>query len=186
MNPVRLFSFSVVGFFRWISIQINIFILRLKGVTVHPTAVVHPKAVIEPSGGSIIIGAGCFIDRGVVLRPLGGSISIGNNCSIHAYSVLYGGGGLTIGNDVLIAAHTLIVPSNHVYRDSNRLIRDQGLSLVGIVIEDDVWLGAGSRILDGVRIAKGTVVGCGAVVTRSTDMNTVVVGVPARVIAVRL
>ena len=176
----------MVRFFRWISIQINIFFLRLKGVAVHPTAVIHPKAVIEPSGGSITIGAGSFIDRGVVLRPLGGSIFIGNNCSIHAYSVLYGGGGLSIGNDVLIAAHTLIIPSNHVYRDSSRLIREQGLSLAGIVIEDDVWLGAGSRILDGVKIAKGTVVGSGAVVTRSTDINTVVVGVPARAIAVRL
>lgn len=179
-------SFSVVKYIRWILVRNKIYLLRLKGVAVHSTANVHPRAVIEPSGGTIIIGAGTFIDQGVIIRPLGGSILIGNNCAIHAYSVLYGGGGLAIGNDVLIAAHTLIIPSNHVYQDSNRLIREQGLSLSGIVIEDDVWLGAGSRILDGVVIAKGTVVGSGAVVTRSTEANTVVAGVPARVIAKRI
>ena len=64
-------------------------------------------------------------------------------------------------------------------------VHAQGLSLVGISVEDDVWIGAASRILDGVRIAKGTVVGSGAVVTRTTEPNSVVVGVPAKAISSR-
>ena len=185
MNQLRALLKFVV---RWLVIllnQLTLQILRLKGVCVHPTARVHPLAVIEPSGGSIKIGPRTFIDRGVILRALNGSIQIGENCSIHAYSVLYGGGGLTIGNDVRIATHTVIVPSNHIYHDASLPIHAQGLSLVGISVEDDVWIGAASRILDGVRIAKGTVVGSGAVVTRTTEPNSVVVGVPAKAISSR-
>lgn len=185
MNLSSSFLRSSLFFLKSIINQLNLFLLRLKGVTVHSSAVVHPFAVIQPSGGSISIGAGTFVDRGVIMRALGGNISIGKDCSINAYSVIYGGGGLVIGNDVLIATHTLIIPSNHIFRDSRTLIRNQGLSLKGIVIEDDVWLGAGCRILDGVRIAKGTVVGSGAVVTRSTDPYVIVAGIPACMISKR-
>lgn len=145
----------------------------------HGSAIIDPGAILEPSGGEIVIGARTFIDHGVILRPLGGRIEIGVDCAINAYSVLYGGGGLTIGNEVQIAAHTVIVPSNHIFADPSVSINDQGLSLKGIVIEDDVWIGAGARILDGVRLSQGTVVGAGAVVTQTTEAYSVVVGVPA-------
>ncbi|MCK7515996.1 MAG: acyltransferase [Desulfobacterales bacterium] len=72
-----------------------------------------------------------------------------------------GDGGLTIGNNVRIAAHTVIIPANHVFDDVNIPIRKQGLSKKGIVIEDDVWIGSGVKILDGVVIGKGCVIGAG-------------------------
>ncbi|MEM9355026.1 MAG: acyltransferase [Pseudomonadota bacterium] len=98
---------------------------------------------------------------------------------------MYGGGGLTIGNFVRIAAHTVMVPSNHEYSDTAIPITKQGLSMKGIVVEDDVWVGAGARILDGVRLRTGTVVGAGAVLTHSTNEFSVVAGVPARQLATR-
>jgi acetyltransferase-like isoleucine patch superfamily enzyme len=157
----------------------------MRGVSVDASAVIDPGARIEPSGGRIAIGARSFIDYGVIVRPLEGFVEIGEDCSVNAYSVLYGGGGLKIGNGVRIAAHTVIVPSNHKFADAGRPIREQGLSLEGIVIEDDVWIGAGVKILDGVTLGKGSVIGAGAVVTRSVAPNAVVGGVPARPIASR-
>lgn len=160
--------------------------LRVRGITVDFSCSIHPSAVFEPSGGKISIGSNTFVDRGVIVRALGGRIDIGADCSVNAYSVLYGGGGLHIGRGVRIAPHTVIVPGNHIFADASVFIKDQGLSQRGILVEDDVWIGAGARILDGVVLKKGTVVGAGAVVTKSTEALSVVAGVPAREISSRL
>jgi acetyltransferase-like isoleucine patch superfamily enzyme len=59
---------------------------------------------------------------------------------------------------------------------------NQGITAQGIIIEDDVWLGAGAIITDGVHIGKGAVIGAGAVVTNNIQAHTVVGGIPAKVI----
>ncbi|MGB7373480.1 acyltransferase [Pontixanthobacter sp.] len=177
--------FKIVRLFRTLRSRLKIHELRLRGVDIADGAFVHHSAVLEPSGGTITIGEGTYIDSGVILRPLGGLIKIGKNCSINAYSVLYGGGGLEIGDNTRIAAHTVIIPSNHIFADRDIPIKDQGLSQIGIVVENDVWVGAGTRILDGVTVNTGAVIGAGSVVTKSISSNTVVVGVPAKQIAFR-
>ena len=121
-----------------------------------------------------------------MLRAFSGSIEIGENCTVNPYCILDGGGGLIIGNGVRIAAHTVIVASNHNFSDPSTPIFEQGLSTKGIIIEDDVWLGSGAKVLDGVTICKGTVVGAGSVVTKSTEPYSVVVGVPSKKISSRL
>ena len=179
-------AFGLVRFMRRIRGLAKIYDLRLRGVVIDTSALVDPAAIFEPGNGKIIIGPNVFIDRGVILRTLGGTIQIGAGCSINAYSVVYGSGGLKIGNSVQIGTHTVVTPSNHIFSDLKVDIKDQGLSLKGIVIDDDVWIGAGVRILDGVVIGRGTVVGAGAVVAKSTEPYSVVVGVPAKKISSRL
>lgn len=183
---VKKFAYGVVRLIRRIRGRLKIYDMRLRGVIVDSSASIDPAAIFQPGEGKIIIGPNSFIDRGVILRTLDGTIEIGANCSINAYSVVYGSGGLRIGNGVNIGTHTVIVPSNHVFSDPEILIENQGLSLKGIVIEDDVWFGAGVRILDGVVIGKGTVVGAGAVVTKSTEPYSINAGVPAKKISSRL
>ncbi|WP_446785264.1 acyltransferase [Macellibacteroides fermentans] len=100
-------------------------------------------------------------------------------------SVIYGQGGTNIGNGVRIAAHCVIVPSNHIFDDPDEYIYKQGLSKKGIIIEDDVWLGAGVKVLDGVVIKKGCVFGANSVVTKSTEKNGIYVGIPAKLIKYR-
>ena len=157
---------------------------RIRGVDIHWTTNVHPAAILEPSGGTIKIGEGTYIDRGVILRALGGSIEIGSHCSVNAYSVILGT--VAIRDNSRLAPQVIVVAGNHKFSDKSRLIMDQGMSYVGISIENDVWIGAGARILDGVVLGRGTVVGAGSVVTKSTLQFEIVAGVPAKPIGERL
>lgn len=131
-------------------------------------------------GGSITIGENSELLQGALIMTYGGTIEIGARCSINPYSILYGHGNLKIGNDVLIAAHTVIIPANHNFTDVNTTINSQGLTTKGITIEDDVWIGAGCKILDGVTIGKGAVIAAGAVVNKNVPPYTIVGGVPAK------
>lgn len=137
-------------------------------------------------GGRILVGAHSALDAGVILRANGNTISIGRNSTINPYCMIHGGGGITIGDGVRIGPHAVIIAANHIFDDPSRPIYLQGECKKGIVIENDVWIGAGAGILDGVVVATGTVVGAGAVVTKSTPPYSVVVGVPAKVIKMRI
>lgn len=64
-------------------------------------------------------------------------------------------------------------------------IREQGVTREGIIIEDDCWLGSGVKVLDGVTIGKGCVIGANSVVTKDIPPYSVAVGAPARVIKKR-
>ncbi len=99
---------------------------------------------------------------------------------IGEYAVIRGQGGVQIGDRVYTSPFTQIIAVNHVFEDPKRPFTEQGITAEGIVIEDDVWLGAGAVITDGVRVGKGAVVAAGAVVTHDVPPYTVVGGVPAR------
>ena len=137
-----------------------------------------------PSG--IEIGSDTIVMHGAVLHvynfrdlPHSG-IKIGSNSLVGEYTVIRGQGGVQIGDRVYTSPFTQILAVNHVFDDPTRSFVEQGITALGIVIEDDVWLGAGAIITDGVRIGKGAVVAAGAVVTKDVPAHTVVAGVPAQ------
>ena len=107
-------------------------------------------------------------------------ISIGENCNINKNSVLDGRCGLQIGNNVDIAQDVCIWTEQHDYNDPN-------YKAVGspVIIEDYVWIASRATILPGVKLGRGTVVACGAVVTKDTPPLSIVGGVPAKIIGVR-
>jgi acetyltransferase-like isoleucine patch superfamily enzyme len=156
--------------------HLHAWVLRRRGFDIGVKSQVSWHAKIQ---GNVRLGISCRVSEFAFLIAYGGNIRIGDNCSVNPFCVLYGHGGLTIGNRVRIAAHTVIIPANHGI-DGGRPIFHQKLTTLGITIEDDVWIGAGARILDGVRIAQGSVIGAGAVVTKSTEPYGIYVGVPAR------
>jgi len=133
----------------------------------------------------ITVGDGTFILKGALLHPYGGWISVGRHVGINPYCVLYGHGGLEIGDNVLIATSCVLIPANHKFDSLEIPINAQGLTTRGIRIEDNVWLGARVTVLDGVTIGTGAVIGAGAVVTRNIPPFSIAVGVPARVIGQR-
>lgn len=160
--------------------------LTQKRVQLDSSVFLHPTAVIDTRyGGCVRIGKQCEIREGVIISAHGGSIEIGNMCSINPYSVLYGHGGLWIGNNVLIAAHCAIVPANHIFTSPHQTIQSQGIRSLGIKIENDVWIGAGTKVLDGVTIHSGAVIGAGSVVCKDVPPMSISVGVPARSIRLR-
>jgi acetyltransferase-like isoleucine patch superfamily enzyme len=140
------------------------------------------------SNGQIVIGDNAYIGDHAILHTgrKGGVIRLGNDSGVQSFSIVYGHGGCVIGNDVRIAAHCIIIPANHKFSDVDIPFRKQGLDCKGIFIEDDVWLGAGVQVLDGVTIGRKSVIGAGTVVTRSISDGSVAVGVAAKTLHSRL
>ncbi len=139
-----------------------------------------------PEGVSI--GPRTLVMHGAVLHvynfrhlPHAG-IRIGSDALIGEYTVIRGQGGVTIGDRVYTSPHSQLIAVDHVFDDPARPFIAQGITAKGIVVEDDVWLGAGAVVTDGVTIGRGAVVAAGAVVTADVLPHTVVAGVPARVI----
>lgn len=137
-------------------------------------------------GGHISIRKDTIIHDWVCIMPNGGLIEIGENCSINTFCHINGNGGLRIGNNVRIAASCVIIPANHNFDNLSIPITYQGESQEGIVIEDDVWIGAGVKVLDGVTIGSGSVIGAGSVVNKSIPPMSIAVGVPAKIINRRI
>lgn len=161
-------------------------IFRNKNIRIGKGTKINKTAIIDLSyGGSIEFGENCEVGHGVMVLSYGGKISIGNAVSLNPYCVLYGHGNLEIGDGVRIAAQTVIIPANHNYQNRNEFIYQQGERCLGINIEEDVWIGTGCKILDGVTIRKGTIIAAGAVVTKSTEPYGIYAGVPARKIKER-
>lgn len=151
-----------------------------------PTARISPLADIEESirGTRYLIGANSVIDSFVKIKPAGGSgeIIIGRNCVVNSGCVLYSGNGIVIGDNVAIAANCVFAPVNHEFSDRDRPITRQGFrpSKGGIIIEDEVWIGAGVVLLDGARIGRGAVVGAMSLVRGIVEPYSIVGGNPLR------
>lgn len=155
-------------------------------ITLHRGVYIDHGAYLHACPNGIEIGENSIIMHGAVLHvynfrgmPQSG-ISIGRDSLVGEYSVIRGQGGVKIGDRVYTSPFTQLLAVNHVFNDPNRPFVQQGITAEGIVIEDDVWLGAGAIITDGVRVGKGAIVAAGAVVTHDVSPHTVVAGVPAR------
>lgn len=160
-------------------------------ISIATSARVSPLADIEDStkGTRITLGEYSVIDSFVKIKPAGGfgDVVIGDHVVINSGCVLYTGNGILIGNHVAIAANCTFAPVNHAYKDRQRLIRAQGFlpSKGGIVIEDDVWIGANCVLLDGAHLGKGCVVGAGTMVRGHLEAFTVYAGQPMKKVGAR-
>jgi len=133
----------------------------------------------------VTLGRAVAVRDYAIIDAQGGPVAIGEQTGINPFCVLYGAGGLHIGSHVLVAAHTVLIPSNHRFDRLDVPITMQGTDERGITIGDDVWLGTRVTVLDGVKVGAGAVVAAGAVVTHDVPPGAVVAGVPARVLRQR-
>ena len=158
---------------------------RKAGIRIAPSSYIARSARIQTDfdgrsfGGRILISEGVSVSDGVIITPYGGTIEIEPNAYIGPYCVLYGHGGLSIGRNTMIGAHTVVVPANHGFGSVDEPMNVQPLTQKGISIGEDVWIGSGCRVLDGVRIGNGAVIGAGSVVSKDVDAYAIAYGVPA-------
>jgi acetyltransferase-like isoleucine patch superfamily enzyme len=136
----------------------------------------------------MVIGDHCLIHSGsrLILGTLDDNphtdLIIGDFVQINWGCYLSGEGGLEIGDRVLIGPCVCILSAGHGYFDDKKLIQEQGLTYGRIVIEEDVWIGGGSVILEGVRLGRGCVIGGGSTIVKDVPPYAVVAGNPGRVI----
>ena len=155
------------------------------------TATVSSLADIEDSvrGTRIVVEAGAVIDSFVKIKPAGGDgdVVIGADTTINSGCVLYTGNGISIGKGCSIAANCTFAPTNHAFHNKAIPIREQGFlpGRDGIVIEDDVWIGANCVLLDGAILRHGCVIGAGTVVRDERPAWSITVGNPPRIIGYR-
>ena len=124
----------------------------------------------------------------VIIRE-GQFISIGEHCLINHNNLLQAGkskyGSITIGNYVHTGVNVMIMAFNHGSYTRDIPTKEQDYLDAPIVIEDDVWIGAGAIILAGVTVGKGSIIAAGAVVNKDVPEYAIVGGVPAKVIKYR-
>lgn len=140
-------------------------------IKIDPTARFSPFADIEESHSwnDYLIGSGVIIVALVKFKPAGGL------------------GDIVIGANVLIAANCTLAATNHSFKEPDTQIRMQGFqkSRGGILIEEDIWIGANSVLLDGTHVGRGAVVAAGSVVRGLVAAHTVQGGNPLRIIQQR-
>lgn len=151
-------------------------------LVIGPFAVVEDYVTLDLCSGAksaLIIGARSKIKTGSVLRTYGGRMEIGDRTSVGEFNMLAAHGGLTIGRQCMFGPYVFINAASHII-EGNEAFRFQGETARGVMIEDDVWLGARTSVLDGVRIGTRSVVGAHSLVLNDLPTRHVAFGQPAR------
>ncbi|WDP90773.1 MAG: acyltransferase [Desulfobacter sp.] len=150
---------------------------------------IDDNVLIDASGkgqDGIVIGDDVILSKNCVIQNKLGSVFIKDRTDIGCNVVISSISGISIGIATLIAANTCIGGARYHFKNIEKNMMDQGIYSKGpIIIGDDVWIGLGAIILDGVTIGKGCIVGAGAVVTKNIPDYAIVAGVPAKILDYR-
>lgn len=128
------------------------------------------------------VGDFCKLITSTQIHDISGFIKLGNNVWIGDNSNIGGAGGLAIGDDSFTGQCLYCHPENHMFEPTGVLYREQGVTRKGIKIGKNCWIGSNVVITDGVEIGDNCVVAAGAVLTKSFSDNSLIGGVPARLL----
>lgn len=142
---------------------------------VSPTAILHGRDRIH-------VHPDALINDHVVIQA-GEGVTVAAKAQVNYFTVILGGSGVHIGENVLIGPQCLIAAANHDFRQTHTPMRFAGgVSRGPVIIENNAWIGGHATITDGVTIGEEAVVAAGSVVTRDVPAWSIVRGVPARVV----
>ena len=155
--------------------------LRLDGI-----AFIGPRCELEVGReGTLELGRWSWVGHGCKIRSHEGTVSIGaktvlgQECTISSFQHV------SIGRECVIADRVMLIDFDHGMVEVERPIRLQGIYKRDVHVGNNVWIGYGACILRGVIVGDNAVIGTNAVVTKDVPPNSVVAGVPARVIRTR-
>src|SRR5690606_483602 len=133
-------------------------------------------------GDCVKIGAYSNLLSTSHLATFGKGLKMGNHSAVGDFTHFGAPGGIEIGNDVIMGSYVSFHSENHNFSDTTKLIREQGVSHKGITIGNNVWVGAKVTFLDGCKVGSNSVVAAGAVVNGIFPENSVIGGVPAKIL----
>ena len=133
-------------------------------------------------GDCVKIGSYSTLSATSHLSKFGIGLKIGNNSAVGQFTQFGAAGGIEIGNDVIMGSYISFHSENHNFSDKTRLIREQGVTSKGIKIGNNVWVGAKVTFLDGCIVGNNSVVAAGAVVNGIYPDNSIIGGIPAKVL----
>ncbi len=185
-GPVRNDFQAILRRGEWFLSLFRIVFARATGVRLGAGVTISRGAEVALTGsvartGAIEIGEHCEICSSAMVHPHGGSIVLASLVHIGPGVLLYGHGGITIGEQTLLAPGCRIISASHSVPEPTVDIRSQPDIPQPVHIGRDVWIGAGATILGGVTLGDGCIIGAGAVVTSDIPTLAIAYGVPARV-----
>ncbi|MCH8011224.1 MAG: acyltransferase [Candidatus Marinimicrobia bacterium] len=141
------------------------------GCVINARTILNGRSTIRKHG--ITFGGDTYIKENCYLDAYGGFIDIAGQCAFAQNTIIHGGGGVTIGRNVIFGANCYIIASNHNFRSRELPIMLQGDVRKGITIGDNVWLGGNVIVLDGVTIGNNCVIGAGTIVRKDIKPDTI-------------
>ena len=164
-------------------------VLRHPGkIRIGDNVVIDDNCLLDAKGdtnGGITIGSGVFVGRNTILSCKNGDIDLGDRANIGFNCEIFSASRVTVGADAMLAAYCYVIGGDHEYGDPLAPVTAQGRRSKGVSLGDGVWLGAGAKILDGVRVGGHAIIGAGAVVKVDVPEFAVAAGRPARILGLR-
>ncbi|MDR2565279.1 MAG: acyltransferase [Bifidobacteriaceae bacterium] len=157
------------------------FLGRTQGFVAGASCYVSERAAVVGSfDAPVELGADCYIAAQAYVT---GPVRLGDNCSVNPFASVRGR--VTAGDGVRIGAYAALVGFNHGFARLDVPVFRQPHTSVGVVLGDDVWVGAHVTVVDAVQVASHAILAAGAVVTRDVPEAAIVGGNPARVLRLR-
>ncbi len=167
----------------------NIVLRHPRKIHLGNNVIIEDNCVLDAKGKNnkgIFIGDNVIIGRNCGLSCKNGNLNIGDNTVININTFIQSGKKVNIGENVIISAFCYIIGAgDHIMTRTDIPIIAQGRTVKGIIIENNVVIGAGAKIKDGITIGRDAFIGAGAVVTKSIPEFSIAVGIPARVMKTR-
>lgn len=150
--------------------------------------IVDDNCMLDAKGSTntgITLGDRVFLGRNTILSCKNGDIVLDEGVNIGFNSQIASGSSVRVGRDGLLAAYCYLIGGGHESGDLSRPVQEQKAVSRGVTLEDNVWLGAGVKVLDGVTVGADCIIGTGAVVSSDIPERSIAAGIPARVIRER-
>src|SRR5215831_1959423 len=179
----KLYPLLIAKVGRGVVFGANVVLRHPHKIHLADNVVIDDNCVLDAKGTDnqgIFVGNGVFIGRNTILCCKNGDIYIDDNVVIGFNCEIFSAHFVKLGKSIQIAAYSYLNGGTHNFDRTDVPVLEQERSGRGILIEDNVWLAANVKVLDGVTIGKDSIVGAGAVVNNDVPAFSIAAGVPAK------